>query len=101
MSDDPQAERKREIEAHTYKALPRDPNQKEHKKPRAFIHRPDEDPEAAEEARKHASYVDAAKTIKTDDFAKVAQQPCVRNALLPGIGGGMGIGALRFVIGSK
>ena len=99
MSDD--SERRREIEARTFKALPRDPNQKEHKKPRAFIHRPDEDSEATEEARRNATLMDAAKTIKGEDFSldKVGGQPCVRNALLPGIGGGIGVGALRFMFG--
>lgn len=92
-----------EIEARSFKALPRDPNQVEHKKPRAFIHRPDEDPEAAEEARKHASYTEAAKTISTEDFSltKMGQKPCVRDALLPGIGGGMGVGAVRFMLGGQ
>lgn len=101
MSDD--AERRRDIEARTFKALPRDPNQKEHKKPRAFIHRPDEDSAEAEEARRQATLLDAAKTIKAEDFdlSKVGGQPCVRNALLPGIGGGIGVGALRFMVGGR
>lgn len=89
----------RQTEVKTFKALPRDPNQAEHKKPRAFIHRPDEDPEAAAEARRQATYTEALKTVKGEDLTKVAQQPCVRNALLPGIGGGFGVGALRFVLG--
>lgn len=97
------SERRRDIEARTFKALPRDPNQKEHKKPRAFLHRPEEDAEASEEARRQATLVDAAKTIKTEDFdlSKLGGQPCVRNALLPGIGGGIGVGALRFMFGGK
>lgn len=91
----------RETEVKTFKALPRDPNQEEHKKPRAFIHRPDEDPEAAEEARRNATYADAVKTAKVEDLTKVGQQPCVRNALLPGIGGGVGTGAIRFILGGN
>ncbi len=84
-----------------FQALPRSSDQEIHRKPRAFIHRPDEDPEAAEEARKNASLLEAAKTIQVEDFTKVAQIPCLRNAMLPGIGGGAAIGAARFVIGGK
>ncbi len=84
-----------------FQALPRSSDQEIHRKPRAFIHRPDEDPEAAAEARKNASLLEAAKTIQVEDFTKVAQIPCLRNAMLPGIGGGVAIGAARFVIGGK
>jgi hypothetical protein len=89
-----------DVEHKAYKALPRDMDQEIHKKPRIFIHRPtDQDAEATEEARKRASLLEAAKTIQMEDFAHVHEKPCVRNALLPAIGGGMAIGAGRFVLG--
>jgi hypothetical protein len=89
-----------DVEHKAYKALPRDMDQEIHKKPRIFIHRPtDQDAEATEEARQRASLLEAAKTIQLEDFAHVAEKPCVRNALLPAIGGGMAVGAGRFVLG--
>lgn len=89
-----------EVEHKAYKALPRDENQEIHKKPRIFIHRPTEqDAEATEQARQSASYLDAARTIQLEDFSHVHEKPCVRNALLPAIGGGTVIGAGRFVLG--
>lgn len=88
------------VEHKAYKALPRDENQEIHKKPRIFIHRPTEqDAEATEQARQQASYLDAARTIQVEDFTKVHEKPCVRNALLPAIGGGTVIGAGRLVFG--
>lgn len=80
-------------------ALPRDPSQKIHKKPRVFIHRASEDPEEEERAYKNLSMLDAAKTVSIEDFKKVHQTPCFRDAMLPGIGLGSGVGALRFVVG--
>lgn len=82
-----------------FKPLPRDPNQPIHKKPRVFIHRPNEDPEEENEARKNLSMIEAAKTIQLEDFTKVHQTPCFRDAVMPAIGAGGGIGALRFVVG--
>jgi len=90
------------IEHKAYKALPRDENQEIHKKPRIFIHRPTEgDAEATEQARQQASILEAARTIQAEDFTKVHEKPCVRNALLPAIGGGTFIGAGRLVFGGK
>jgi len=89
----------RDVEVKEFKALPRSMDQEIHRHPRAFIHRPNEDPAVAEEARRNASVLDAAKTIQLEDFAKVHQTPCVRNALLPGISSGAAIGAGRFVLG--
>lgn len=91
----------REIEVKEFKALPRSMDQEIHRHPRAFIHRPNEDPAVQAEARKNASVLEAAKTIQFEDFTKVHQTPCVRNALLPGIGSGAAIGAGRFVLGGK
>jgi len=89
-----------EVEHKAYKALPRDMDQEIHKKPRIFIHRPtDQDAEATEDARQRASYLDAMRTIQAEDFTHVHEKPCVRNALLPAIGGGMAVGAGRFVLG--
>ena len=81
--------------------LPRDPNQPLHKRPRVFIHRPDEDPQAELDALKNTSYIEAARTVQLSDFTSLHKQPCVRDALLPGIAGGAGVGALRFVMGAK
>lgn len=81
-------------------ALPRDPNQPIHKRPRVFIHRPDEDPEAEFQARENTSYIEAARTIQPSDLLSVHKTPCFRDAMLPGIVGGAGIGALRFVAGA-
>ena len=73
----------------------------EHVKPRLFIHRPVSTEEEAEEASKQVSYVDAARSIKLEDFSNVHHTPCFRNAMLPGIAGGMGVGAIRFLIGAN
>jgi len=101
MSDERRKPGGNDIEVQTFKALPRDPNQEEHRKPRAFIHRPAEatDPDAIQAPP--PSIVDAVKTVHLEDFTKVHETPCVRNALLPGIGGGVAVGAGRFVIGGR
>ena len=39
------------------------------------------------------------KSIKLEDFRKVHKQPCVRDALLLGIGGGFGLGGIRAILG--
>lgn len=83
------------------KAIPRDPNQPAHKRPRVFIHRLDEDPEEENQARKNTSYREAARTVQLSDFLEVHKMPCFRDAMLPGIAGGSGIGALRFVLGGS
>ena len=40
-----------------------------------------------------------AKSIKLEDFKKVHKQPCVRDSLLLGIGGGFGFGGIRAILG--
>lgn len=82
-------------------ALPRDPKQPIHKKPRVFIHRPGEDPNEETSAYRNTSYLQAMRTIELSDFTRVHQAPCVRDAFLPGISGGLGVGALRFITGAN
>ena len=49
---------------------------------------------------KEASYFDALRSIQLSDFQEVHKKPCVRDALLTGIGGGFGIGGVRAILGS-
>ena len=49
---------------------------------------------------KEASYFDAMRSIQLSDFQEVHKKPCVRDALLTGIGGGFGIGGVRAILGS-
>ena len=48
---------------------------------------------------KEAGYFDALRSIKASDFQEVHKKPCVREALLTGIGGGFGIGGVRAILG--
>lgn len=48
---------------------------------------------------KQAGYFDALRHIQPSDFKEVHEKPCVRNALLTGIGGGFGIGGVRAILG--
>ena len=48
-----------------------------------------------------ASLLDAAKTIRLSEFKEVHQKPCVRDALMTGIGAGFGIGGVRSILGGK
>lgn len=48
---------------------------------------------------KEASYFDALRSIQLSDFQEVHKKPCVRDALLTGIGGGFGIGGVRAILG--
>ncbi|KAI9823293.1 MAG: hypothetical protein M1832_002517 [Thelocarpon impressellum] len=41
-----------------------------------------------------------AGSITLEDFRKVHKQPCVRDSLLLGIGGGFGVGGVRAVVGA-
>lgn len=75
--------------------IPRNPNQPIHRKPRVFIHRPKDDPEVTA----NTSYISALATVKAEDFTKIHQIPCFRDAVLPAIPTGLGLGAVRFVIG--
>lgn len=83
--------------------VPRDPNQPIHKKPRVFIHRPNEDPAEEDEALKNTSLITAARTIQLEDFKleRMGKMPCFREAMLPSIGAGFGVGALRFILGGE
>lgn len=46
-----------------------------------------------------AGVIDALKSIKSNEFKEVHKKPCVRDALLTGIGGGFGIGGVRAIWG--
>ena len=48
---------------------------------------------------KEAGYFDALRSIQLSDFQEVHKKPCVRDALLTGIGGGFGIGGVRAILG--
>ena len=48
---------------------------------------------------KQAGYFDALRSMKLSDFEEVHKKPCVRDALLTGIGGGFGIGGVRAILG--
>lgn len=48
---------------------------------------------------REAGVVDALRSIKPTEFSEVHKKPCVRDALLTGIGGGFGIGGLRAIWG--
>jgi cytochrome c oxidase assembly protein subunit 20 len=48
---------------------------------------------------KQATVFDAIKAIKLEDFTKVHQLPCVRDALLFGIGSGFTLGGGRLIFG--
>ena len=46
-----------------------------------------------------ANLLDAVQTIKLKDFREVHKKPCVRDALLSGIGLGFGAGGIRAIMG--
>ena len=48
---------------------------------------------------KEAGVFDALRSIKPSEFKEVHKKPCVRDALLTGIGGGFGIGGVRAIWG--
>lgn len=48
-----------------------------------------------------ASLLDAAKSIRLSEFKEVHKKPCVRDALMTGIGTGFGIGGVRSILGGK
>lgn len=50
---------------------------------------------------KQAGYFDALRRIQLSDFQEVHKKPCVRDALLTGIGGGFGIGGVRAILGAS
>ncbi|KAL9130914.1 MAG: hypothetical protein Q9217_001017 [Psora testacea] len=49
---------------------------------------------------KEASIIDALKSIHLADFKEVHKKPCVRDALMTGIGAGFGIGGVRSILGA-
>ncbi|KAL2056323.1 hypothetical protein ABVK25_003346 [Lepraria finkii] len=49
---------------------------------------------------KEAGVFDALRSIKPSEFKEVHKKPCVRDALLTGIGGGFGIGCVRAIWGA-
>ncbi len=49
---------------------------------------------------KEFGIVDAAKTIKLQEFREIHKKPCVRHALLTGIGSGFALGGVTAIIGS-
>ncbi|KAI9728348.1 MAG: hypothetical protein M1828_003748 [Chrysothrix sp. TS-e1954] len=82
--------------------LPRDPNQPLHRKPRVFIHRPSEDPAEETEAYKNTSYFTALKTMPwAEKVTNIHKIPCFRDAAMPAIPTGLGVGALRFLVGAS
>ena len=46
---------------------------------------------------REAGLFDAVRSIKFNDFREVHEKPCVRDALLTGIGAGFGIGGARAI----
>lgn len=48
---------------------------------------------------KEATYFDALRSIKISDFQEIHTRPCVRDAMMAGIGGGFGIGGVRAILG--
>ena len=54
--------------------------------------------EAATPSNQRPTISEAVSTIKTEDFANIANTPCARQGLLTGIATGAGVGGLRFVL---
>lgn len=50
---------------------------------------------------KEAGVLDAIRSIRPTELTEVHQKPCVREALLTGIGGGFGIGGARAIWGGN
>ncbi|KAI7863578.1 hypothetical protein BDF14DRAFT_1885003 [Spinellus fusiger] len=48
-----------------------------------------------------ATVTEAFKTVKLEDFKQVAKIPCARNALLYGMGTGVSVGAIRYLMKRK
>ena len=44
---------------------------------------------------------DAFETVKLEEFTQIHKKPCVRDALMTGIGSGFGIGGVRALLGGK
>lgn len=48
---------------------------------------------------RNANVLDALKSVRLTDFKEVHRKPCVRDALLPGIGAGFVMGGIRAIMG--
>ena len=57
--------------------------------------------EMAGEKVREAGIIDGIKSIRPSDFLEFHKVPCVREALLTGIGSGFGVGGLRAVFGGQ
>ena len=44
---------------------------------------------------------DAFEAIKLEEFTEIHKKPCVRDALMTGIGSGVGLGSVRFLAGGR
>ncbi|KAL9639376.1 MAG: hypothetical protein Q9164_000958 [Protoblastenia rupestris] len=49
---------------------------------------------------KEASIFDALRSVSLEDFKGVHKKPCVRDALMTGMGAGFGIGGVRSILGA-
>lgn len=50
---------------------------------------------------KEATFIDGLKTVRLSELTSVHEKPCVREALMTGIGAGFGSGGLRAILGGK
>ena len=50
---------------------------------------------------KEIGFSDAFESIKAEEFAELHKKPCVRDALMTGIGSGFGVGGLRALVGGR
>ena len=48
---------------------------------------------------RNATLLDALNSVRLRDFTEVHKKPCVRDALLPGIGAGFAVGGVRAIMG--
>lgn len=48
---------------------------------------------------RNANVLDALRSVRLRDFKEVHRKPCVRDALLPGIGAGFAMGGIRAIMG--
>lgn len=55
------------------------------------------DKEAAQPGQSYDRYKKAFELLSIDDVNRIENMPCMRNALLYGIGGGMTFGAIHFI----
>jgi len=50
---------------------------------------------------KEIGFGDALEAIKLEEFTEIHKKPCVRDALMTGIGSGFGVGGVRFLAGGR